>query len=59
METKTKNTYKAPVTTVTEVKTEGVICLSTLKTLWIGTDTTVASPFYGLQDYGVQAGQDW
>ena len=28
--------YEAPASTVVEVKTEGVICQSVLKTLWIG-----------------------
>lgn len=47
------------MTTVTEAKAEGVICQSTLKTLWLGTESGSELSNYGLQGYGIQAGQDW
>lgn len=59
METKTKNSYETPMTTVTEVKAEGVICQSTLKTLWLGTESGSAPSNYGLQDYTLNDTQNW
>lgn len=60
METKTKNSYETPMTTVTEVKAEGVICQSTLKTLWLGTESgSDPSSNYGLRDYTIQDSQNW
>ena len=59
MRTNNKNTYEAPASTVVEVKTEGVICQSTLKTLWIGTDDKAVPSFYGLDDYTIQDSQNW
>ena len=47
------------MTTVTEVKAEGVICQSTLKTLWLGTESGSAPSNYGLQDYTLNDTQNW
>ena len=59
MEKQIKELYEAPAATAVEVKAEGVICQSTLKTLWLGTESGSGPSNYGLQDYGIQAGQDW
>lgn len=59
METKTKNSYETPMTTVTEVKAEGVICQSTLKTLWLGTESGSELSNYGLRDYTLNDTQNW
>ena len=57
--TENKELYDAPTLTAVELKQEGVICTSTLKTLWLGTESVSAPSNYGLQDYGIQTGQDW
>lgn len=59
MKTITKNTYETPSATAVEVKAEGVICQSVLKTLWIGSENG-GDPYYnGVEDYTSHDTQNW
>ena len=59
MKRKDKQHYLTPAVQVFEVKTEGVICVSTLQIMWMTSDPTPAEINWGRSSYGDANTDTW
>ena len=59
MNTKKEKMYEAPATTVVEVNTECMICISTTMFVILGTDAGVEPSVDAVENYTGQSAQNW
>ena len=60
MKTRKETIYEAPATTVVEVNTECMICISTTMYVILGTDAEVTPPSIdAVENYTGQDAQNW
>ena len=59
METKLKQLYETPSTIVSELKTKGVICSSSLSITWLTGELNPAETDWGRTSYGDAVTNTW